>query len=119
LLQPYLQEFAKLNPESVVAFERNEDTDSVDKCFICPGIMSSKLRHVCPIISLDGAHLRSEWKGTLYIATVQSGLNEIIPIALALTADNENMEGWLFFLEHLKEACPTITMHNILRRCNT
>jgi hypothetical protein len=59
--------------------------------------MNSKIRHVRPVMSMDGAHLRSEWKGTLYIATVMTGLNEIIPIAYCITAENENYEGWLFF----------------------
>jgi hypothetical protein len=62
-----------------------------------PGIMNSKLGHVRPVMSMDGAHIWSEWKGTLYIAIVMTGLNEIIPIAICITVDNENYEGWLFF----------------------
>jgi hypothetical protein len=49
------------------------------------GIMNS------PIFSLDRTHLHSEWKGTIYIATVKSLLNKIIPTAFALMADNKNV----------------------------
>jgi hypothetical protein len=90
----------KLNPKPVVVFERNEEENSADKCFICPGIMNRKLRHVSQTISLDAAHLRSEWTGTMYITMMKSGLNKMVPLAFALMADNKNMEGWLFFLEH-------------------
>ncbi|KAG7357253.1 hypothetical protein IV203_001941 [Nitzschia inconspicua] len=38
--------------------------------------------------------MKSEWKGTLYIATVKSAVDKIYPIAFAITAENENGQGW-------------------------
>jgi hypothetical protein len=115
LIEPYLNNFFRLNPRSVVICERKPD-NLIDSVFICPGITNSKLRHVRPVMSMDGAHLQSEWKGTLYIATLMTGLNKIIPIAYCIMAENKNDERWLFF-KHLKEVCPTLHMQNVIPRC--
>ena len=87
--------------------------------FICPGIMNGKLRYVRPMVSLDATHLKSLWKGTLDIASVKTGMDEIFPIAFSITLDNENHEGWAYFCQHLKKACPTLNMPNVLPRCNS
>ena len=47
-------------------------------------------------------HLRSKYKATLYTATALSAANEIYPFVFAITKDNENLEGWTYFLKHLK-----------------
>lgn len=44
----------------------------------------------------------------MYVATVKTGCDDIYPVAVAVTADNENTEGWRWFLENLKEACPIL-----------
>ncbi len=108
---PYLEEFQKKNPGTVIDYERNKEK-ALLKIFICPGIMNNKLKYVRPVISLDAAHLSSVEKGTLYLATIKSGNNEILPIAIAMTADNENYKGWKFFLKNLKLGCGNITLRH-------
>ena len=80
--------------------------------------MNNKLRHVRPVMSLDATHLRSVWKGTLFIASVKTGMDEIFPIAFSITTDNENYEGWKYFCQHLQKACPTLQMTHVEPRCN-
>ena len=80
--------------------------------------MNAKLRYVRPLMSLDATHLRSIWKGTLYIASVKTGMDEIFPVAFAITLDNENNEGWNYFCEHLKKACPTLVIPHVIPRCD-
>ena len=70
--------------------------------------MNGKLKYVRPIMAIDAAHMRSESKGTLYIATVLSSNNEILPIAITITSDNENYDGWKYFLTNLKKSCKII-----------
>ena len=114
---PYLKKFVEKNPDSVVDYTCNGNNCLV-QCFVCPSIMNSKLKYVRPIVSIDAAHLKSVWKGTLYIATVKSAMDEIFPFAFAITADNENTAGWKFFLENLKESCPILCAIHPRIRCN-
>ena len=118
VLIPYLNTFLQKNEGSVVNYQRDEK-HCLERCFVCPGIMNSKLQYVRPMISLDAAHLKSYWKGTLYIATVQSAMNEIFPIAIGISYDNEGSEGWKYFLRLLKESCPILSATHPLLRCNS
>ena len=79
--------------------------------------MNNKLRYVRPGMSLDAAHMTSEVKGTLYLATIMSGNNEILPVAICMTTDNENYKGWKYFLEKLNQACGYLTVKHCLEKC--
>ncbi|KAI2509096.1 MULE transposase domain [Fragilaria crotonensis] len=77
LIIPYLDELKKCNPLSLIGYTRGTpDCDIVDLHFF-PSIANDVLKTVRPVISLDAAHLRSEYKGMLYIASVLSGGNDI------------------------------------------
>jgi hypothetical protein len=78
--------------------------------------MNKMLMNVRPVISLDAAHLKSTYKGTLYAATTKSPCNEILPVAFAIINGNEDGDGWEYFLKHLKDGCPIIAeRHPLLR----
>ena len=108
LLIPYLERFESINPGTYTCYIKN-NKNQIIKFFLCPGIMNNKLRYVRPIVSLDATHLSSEDKGTLYLATVKSGSNEVLPIAFCITKANENFVGWKYFLEGLRKSCPILT----------
>ena len=112
-----MEEFQNKNPESAVFYERDSDK-AITSLFICPAIMNNKLRFVRPVISLDAAHLSSENKGTLYLATIKSGNDEILPIAIGMTIENENYKGWKYFLNHLKTSCGVLTINHRFARCH-
>ena len=77
--------------------------------YFFPCFVKDVLKYVRPVISLDAAHLRSEYKGMLYIASVLSGNNDIYPIGFMIAAGNENKETWIKMLCLLKRACPIIS----------
>jgi hypothetical protein len=79
--------------------------------------MNNKLRFARPVLALDAAHLSSENKGTLYLACVKSGNDELLPIAIGIMEDNGNYDGWKYFLYNLKLACGNLTEDHILPRC--
>lgn len=110
LVLPYLEKFNEINPNSVTLAEKDEATNRLQRLFVCPGIMDLSLKHVRPIMSLDAAHLKSIWRGTLYVASVKSACNEIYPVAVAIMEQNENLEGWRWFLANLKRALPTLIL---------
>jgi hypothetical protein len=114
-LEPYLDAFEALNEGSTTHIARNDDNE-VLAVFICPGFMNLALKNVRPVLSLDAAHLKSEWKGTLYTASVKTGLDELYPVAIAIICDNEDYDHWLYFLRLLKRSCSMLEMAHTLSR---
>ena len=74
--------------------------------------MNNKLRFARPVMAFDASHLSQESKGTLYLACIKSGNDELLPVAIGITEDNENYEGWKYFFQHLKQACGHLTDDN-------
>jgi hypothetical protein len=111
LIHPYLQRFAELNPNSVIKVE-NTRNNNIKRLFICPGIMKRSLKFVRPVMSLDAAHLKSKWGGTLYIASVKTGNDKIFPVAIAIMKEKENYNGWEWFLECLNKAVGQVLCAN-------
>ena len=107
LVGPYTEELARTNPGSVLGFLRLP-TFELQSVHFFPGFMNTALKFVRPVISLDAAHLRSEFKGTLYVASVLTGNNDVFPIGFMIAAGNEDGETWIQMLTYLKEACPII-----------
>ena len=63
LVKPYLQELKRVNPGSVLGMTRLE-TFELESIYFIPAFMNNSLKFVGPVISLDAAHLRREFKRT-------------------------------------------------------
>ena len=75
------------------------------EALLCVSTLKSKSRRTqCPVISLDAAHLRSEYKGMLYIASVLLGGDNIYPIGFMIANGNEDRKTWTKMPGLLKEA---------------
>ena len=71
--------------------------------------MLDSLRYVRPVISLDATQIKTtSGGGTLYMASAKSASNDIYPVAISLMIDNQNKDGWLWFLAHLKSCLPLL-----------
>jgi hypothetical protein len=70
--------------------------------------MNNTLQFVRPVVLLDAAHLRSEYKGTLYFASVLSGNNDVFPIGVLISSGNEDRATWTKMLTLFKEASPIL-----------
>ena len=64
LIIPYLNKIKENDNNAHVDYQRDED-NCITHLFICPGCSNDNLIHVRPVISLDAAHLKSKWGGTL------------------------------------------------------
>ena len=109
LVKPYLEELKRANPGSVLGMTRLETFELESIYFFIHGFMNNSLKFVRPVISIDAAHLRSKFKGTLYIASTLTGANDTFPIGFMIAAGNEDCRKWVRMLTYLKEACPIIS----------
>ncbi|GJR37798.1 ankyrin repeat-containing protein [Tanacetum coccineum] len=58
--------------------------------------------HMRPLIIIDGAHLKGEFLGTMYLAVAMDGNNQILPLAYGV-GKSETFRSWDWFLTKLKE----------------
>jgi hypothetical protein len=110
LIIPSLKQFKELNEGSEVHYYLNYG--KIEGLFLCPNFMNENLHYVRTIMSLDAAHLKSLSRGTLYLATVKTGLNELYKVAIGIERANEGYDGWNKFLFHLKNACPLMAQNH-------
>ena len=59
-------------------------------------------------MSLDAAHPKIVFKGTLYVASVLTDCNDIFPIGITISAGNEDGATWQKMLRFLKKVRPII-----------
>ena len=108
LLPGYLEAMKQLNADSVIGYSHDSER-SIKHVHVFPRFMNTALKFARPVISLDAAHLKSSYKGTMYVASVLSGTNEVYPIGFMISSGNEDGETWTRMLKYLKEACPIIS----------
>ena len=106
-LIPFLKALKCSNPNSVIGYTRDNEM-RVSELHVFPGIMNRALKYIRPVVSLDAAHLKSVFKGTLYVASVLTGSNDIFPVGFMISAGIEDGKNWQKMLRLLKEACPII-----------
>jgi hypothetical protein len=107
LIIPYLDRLKANNPGSVIGYTRDADLTLRD-LHVFPEFVNESLNFVRPVISLDAAHLKGKYKGTLFIATVLTANNEVYPLGFLISSGNEDLATWTKMLTLLKEACPLI-----------
>nr|GEU89762.1 hypothetical protein [Tanacetum cinerariifolium] len=58
--------------------------------------------HIRPLIIIDGAHLKGEFLGSMYLAVAMDGNNQILPLAYGV-GKSETFRSWDWILRKLKE----------------
>lgn len=106
---PYLHKFTALNQGSTTRYEADND-HRITRLFVCPGIVKEKMSLVRPVMSLDAAPMKSNWGGTLYVASVRTGCDELYPVAFSIMHENENEADWHWFLELLHSSIDMLVM---------
>jgi hypothetical protein len=104
-MTPYLKAMMKCSPMPVIGCTKSPTNELLNVYFF-PGFMNNTLQFVRPVVSLDTAHLRSEYKGTLHIASVLSGNDDVFPIGVLISSGNEDRALRTKMRTLLKEASP-------------
>jgi hypothetical protein len=90
MIIPFLEALKCSNPNSVLGYTKDNEM-RVSELHVFPGIMNRALKYIRPVVSLDAAHLKSVFKGTLFVASVLTGSNDHIPGGLY---DFSRQRGW-------------------------
>ena len=96
LLIPFLEEWKDVNPGSTVDWKVNHE-NSVEYAFVCLHYTEHVLQHLWPVISMDAAHLKSCYKGTICIYSRFTGTEEAHIFTLGIRRGNENFASWDIF----------------------
>ena len=103
LIIPFLQALMNANDGLVISFSPDSE-NCMTEIHVFPGFMNQSLSFVRPVVSLDAAHLnKGVHKGTMHIASVMSGANDVHPIGFMLARRNEDGSTWTSFLTFLKQ----------------
>ncbi|XP_021998068.1 uncharacterized protein LOC110895088 [Helianthus annuus] len=79
-----------------------DDKSRFEMVFVAIGAaVRSFMRNLRPVIIIDAAHLKGEFKGTLFLAVGMDGNNQILPIAYGI-GKSEDGASWTWFLSKLK-----------------
>ncbi len=106
-MTPYFEAMQICNPMSVIGCTKRPTDKLVDVYFfLC--FMNDTLQFVRPNVSFDAAHLRSKYKGTLNVASVLSGNNDVLPIKVSISSRNEDRAKWTKMLTLLDNASPIL-----------
>ena len=58
--------------------------------------------YICPVICIDGAHLKGRYLGIMFLAVCMDGNNQIFPLAFGFGA-SESADMWTWFLSRVME----------------
>ena len=108
LIIPYIIEALRNANAGLVTGYSRDDDKCMSSIHVFPGFMNESLSYVRPVVSLDAAHLKGVHKGTLYVASVLSGANNVYPIGFLILKGYEDGNMWTRMLTLLKEACPIL-----------
>lgn len=112
LLRPNVQKLETLNPGSTTNVTVDE-SDRVLCLFICPGYINEVLKYVCPVISVDSAHLKSVFRGGIQIYSGLTAMDEIYIYAFAIVYGNEDYKSWKYSNDLFEAVCPILKEQNI------
>ena len=108
LVIPFLEEWKENNPWSMVEWVV-DDQKCIQHVLVCLAYKDKVLSYMHPVISVNAAHLKSAYKGTIFI---QSGLTrngEAYILAFGISGGNEDYRTWNTFNNLSAMACPSVS----------
>ncbi|XP_021985233.2 uncharacterized protein LOC110881204 [Helianthus annuus] len=98
----YCYNLERANPGSVTHIKTDHER-RFEMVFVAIGAaIRTFICNLRPVVIIDAAHLKGEFKGTLFLAVGMDGNNQILPISYGI-GKSEDGECWTWFLSKLKE----------------
>jgi len=109
LLPQCCKNLEKTNPNSITCLERTPENKFL-RVFIAYGASIAGFASCCPLLGLDGTHLKTQFQGILLAATAADANGSLFPLAYAVV-DAENDDNWLWMLKLVYQAIQQSTPH--------
>lgn len=69
---------------------------------------------LCPnVLTLAASSLDTRLRGSLFLAVQMDPDHSCFPLGVGIDAGNETAESWTYFMEHLRNAVPTISAETV------
>jgi len=95
-LPKYCEDLNQSNPDSTIVLECTPEGDSGQRfqcMFVCYSALVISFGYCRSVLSLDGTHLKTKYKGVLLTATAVDANGSLFPVAGAVV-DAENDDNW-------------------------
>lgn len=103
---PYLNAFREANPGTLAVVEQHAN-GRFYRMFLCPGALANAFGD-CPFaLHVESTPITACYGGSLLVASVRDGLGALVPMAMGVTARDDE-ENWRFFFHQLLTALPII-----------
>ncbi|XP_024986513.1 protein FAR1-RELATED SEQUENCE 8-like [Cynara cardunculus var. scolymus] len=102
LLPVYCHNLKIANPGTMIK-TAVDGLGQLNMLFVALGCsIRSFLRHLRPLLIMDGAHLKGTYVGTMFLAVGMNGNNGIVPITIRV-GNTESGPSWIWFLHKLRQ----------------
>nr|GEW98397.1 hypothetical protein [Tanacetum cinerariifolium] len=92
----------KVKNQGTITHIGTDDEDRFEIFFTIGAVIRTIVLHMRPLIIIDGAHIKGEFFGTMYLADVMDGNNNILPLAYRV-GKFKTFRSSDWFLRKLKE----------------
>ena len=86
---PFLEEWNENNLNSTVEWVVDAQ-NQIEHVLVCPAYTDHVLTYMHPVISIDAAHLKSAYRGTLFIYSGLTGNDGAYTLAFGISGGNED-----------------------------
>ena len=109
LVIPFLEESKENNPNPMVEW-LVDDQNQIEHVFVCPAYTDKVLSYMHPVISIDAAHLKLAYRGTILIYLGLTGNDKEYILAFGISVGNEAYQSWNTFNNLFAMACPSVSL---------
>ena len=106
---PFLEDWKENSLESTVEWVVDEHK-CIQHIFVCPAYTDKVLSYMHPVILVDAAHLKSAYKGTIFIYTSLTGNDQAYILAFGISGGNKDYRTWNIFNRLFATACPSVSV---------
>ena len=106
---PFLEEWKENNENSMVEW-LVDDQKQIQHVFVFPAYTDKVLSYMCPVISIDVAHLKLAYRGIIFIYSGLTGNDKAYVLAFGISGGNEDDQTWNTFNKLFAMVCLSVSL---------